>query len=673
MSEILATDKKEGEWQTVGKGEGPSGKTNEAHPPGTTAAQDGSSKQEPAVSHPAGDASQFVSKNAYEGIESMPSKSASGIMEEDVPVPPPKGTQRRANGQDGRWSLQSVQEWVQDNPVPAALALVAVVGTGFPYSERERLAIRGLLPPKVLSLERQARRVMEDYLYGRDYIDPSHVKDGGVTPDDTRKWKVLQELQDRNETLFYHLLVEHFVDMCRIIYTPTVGWACLNYHRLYRRPRGMYFSAADKGEMAAMIWNWHANDVDAIVVTDGSRILGLGDLGVNGLGISVGKLDLYVGAAGFHPRKVLPCVLDVGTNNEQLRKDPMYMGLDQARLEGDEYYQIVDEFMSAVSARWPHAVIQFEDFQLKHAHPLLQRYRHHHLMWNDDIQGTAATALAGIYGALTVQGKPLHTITQQQIVVIGAGSAGMGVTYMIAQAMVKHGLTFEEATHHFWILDANGLITRKRSDITSYVQPFARDDDVQHEGESLEQVVKRVKPTILIGLAGAGKLFTENVLKAMGELNERPIIFAMSNPTYRSECTAEEAQVATGGRAIFASGSPYPDCQIGDRTIACSQANNMYIFPDMMLTAAAEALPALIPKEDLEKGVVYPPLRKIREISQHVAMDVIKIAAEDGHVHNSAAIKALAESDEALLEWISSKQFIPRYQSVVKLPTGVME
>lgn len=563
-------------------------------------------------------------------------------------------------------------------------------GTGFPHAERERLGVRGLLPPGTLSMERQAARVLDDYQYGRDFIDPSHVKDGGVTKDHTRQWKVLQELQDRNETLFYKVLLDNFSEMAPIVYTPTVGWACLNYHKLYRRPRGMFFSANDKNEMSAMIWNWPAQEVDAVVVTDGSRILGLGDLGLNGLGISIGKLDLYCAAAGFHPARVMPCVIDVGTDNEALRNDPMYMGLQHPRLQGDAYFEILDEFVEAVMSRWPKTVLQFEDFQLQYAHTLLQRYKHQHLVFNDDIQGTAATALAGVYGALKVQGTPAHGLTQQRIVVLGAGSAGMGVSTMMAQGMVKHGLDFEDAAKRFWILDKNGLITRKRPDdeLSDVVRPFAAIGEDDIEGEDLLSVVKRVKPTILIGLSGAGPLFTAEVLTAMGACNERPIIFPMSNPTYRSECTSDDAQKYTGGRAIFASGSPQPDAQYEGRRICSSQANNMYIFPglamgahlgqtgiitDMMMTAAAEALPKLIPQVDLDKGVVYPRLSNIRQISQHVAMDVIKIAAEEGHLSSVKAMRALANSDEALLHWIDAHMYKPKYNSLIRLPTGVLE
>ncbi|KAK9863752.1 hypothetical protein WJX84_011333 [Apatococcus fuscideae] len=564
-------------------------------------------------------------------------------------------------------------------------------GTAFGIAERERLALRGLLPARILSMEAQVNRIMEDYQYGRDYIDPVNVKDEGVTKEHVRKWNVLQQLQDRNETLFYNMLLNNFVDMAPIVYTPTVGWACLNYHKVYRRPRGMYFSSEDIGEMNAMVWHWPENEVDAIVVTDGSRILGLGDLGVNGLGIPIGKLDLYVAAAGFHPTRVLPVVIDVGTDNEALRSDPLYMGLNQPRMTGARYYEVIDEFVRAVMGRWPRSVLQFEDFNMANAHPLLHRYRDHHMVFNDDIQGTAATALAGLYGALAVQGKPVTALKEQRICVVGAGSAGMGVVQMIAQGMRKHGLSEEEAQARFWINDKDGLITSKRDPAATMdvVKPFARKVEEDVEGERLLDVVKRVKPTVLIGLAGVrGRLFTSDILKAMGETNEQPIIFAMSNPTSRAECTAEEAQKHTDGRAIFASGSPMADVEMNGRTLICSQANNLYMFPgvalgarlgathhisDNMLMAAAEAIPTLVPKSDLDRGCVYPSLHRIRHISCRVAMAVITMAYEEGHLHNPRAVAALKQGDDALEDWVVDHQYVPEYRTLIELPQGVME
>jgi len=594
-------------------------------------------------------------------------------------------------------------------------------GLGFPHSERDRLSIRGLVPPTRLELTEQEKVIMDEYNLGwaaRAEREPDdEIIKSGVNPDNIRKWKVLQSVQDRNETLFYRLLMDNFLDMAPIIYTPTVGWACSHFSHLYRRPRGMYFCPEDKGEMASMVYNWESNEVDAVVVTDGSRVLGLGDLGIGGLGISIGKLDLYVAAGGFHPRRVLPVVIDVGTNNKKLLADPRYLGLKQPRLEGDEYYELIDEFMAAIKLRWPRALIQFEDFQSKHAITLLKRYKQDYLMFNDDIQGTAATVLAGLYGAMKVQGLGPEAIKDQKFVVCGAGSAGSGVLLTIRNAMTKrYGLNKEEAGKRFHIIDEKGLISKHRpnllemEDLFYDLSSFAV-DDASSEGLSLVETIKKVKPNILIGLSGVGGLFTDEVLQAMNDnCDSPPVIFPLSNPTSRSECSAEQAQKCTNGRAIFASGSPFPDftldndviasSQCNNRTglpheklmqagaiIASSQCNNRYIFPGLalgaalgqtgvvtnaMINKAAEALVELIDEDDLNRRATFPEKADIREISCHLAARVFVQAIADGiKPANREMIQAYEGGGYHELEsYIYSKMWYPDYRPLVYLPPG---
>jgi len=481
--------------------------------------------------------------------------------------------------------------------------------------------------------------------------------------------------------------------MAPIIYTPTVGWACSHFSHLYRRPRGMYFCRHDKDEMASMVYNWESDQVDAVVVTDGSRVLGLGDLGMGGLGISIGKLDLYVAAGGFHPRRVLPVVLDVGTNNQKLIDDPRYLGLKESRLEGDEYYNLIDEFMAAIKLRWPRALIQFEDFQSKYAIKLLMRYKKEYLMFNDDIQGTAATVLAGLYGAMKVRGLGPESLKDQIFVVAGAGSAGSGVLLTIRNAITRrHGLSDEEASKRFYIIDQDGLISKSRpnlaemEDLFHDLSTFAVDDP-QMEGMSLVDTIKKVQPNVLIGLSGVGGLFTNEVLTAMNASSSPPIIFPLSNPTSRSECSAAEAQTATGGRAIFASGSPYPDVEIDGSIVSSSQCNNRYIFPGLalgaalgqtgvvtnaMINRAAEALVELIDEDDLKRRATFPETADIREISCHLAAKVFEQAMEEGL---KGANKDMIEAYDhgglpELKSYIYSKMWYPNYRPLVYLPPG---
>jgi len=573
-------------------------------------------------------------------------------------------------------------------------------GLAFPMTERDRLGIRGLVPPATLEIEEQKDVIMSEYETGwaaRAAADPDdEIIKSGVNPENIRRWNVLQNLQDRNETLFYKILSDEFKEMAPIIYTPTVGWACTNFSHLYRRPRGMFFSANDKGEMAQMVYNWEHDDVDAVVITDGSRILGLGDLGLGGLGISVGKLDLYVAAGGFHPKRVLPCVLDVGTNNQKLINDPRYLGLKQPRVEGKEYYDLMDELMAAIHLRWPRALIQHEDFQTKHAVNLLKRYRSDYLMFNDDIQGTAATVLAGIYGALRVQGEPPSALVNQKFVVCGAGSAAAGVLLTIRNAMTRrYGKDPVETGKQFFILDEHGLITKARSNLAELEENFYdlsafAEDDTSLEGLNLLEVIKKVRPNVLIGLSGCGGIFSEEVLTELNQSDTPPVIFPLSNPTSRSECSAETAQRCTGGRAIFASGSPFEDVTHNGKLIASSQCNNRYIFPGLALGAAlgqtgvvtnaminrsAEALVELLSEDDLARRATFPENMDIRKISSHLAMRVIQQAIDEGlDVRNKRAIEAhQTGGDQALLEYIESKMWRPEYRPLVYLPPGRLE
>jgi len=568
-------------------------------------------------------------------------------------------------------------------------------GLGFPRTERDRLGLRGLVPPSTLEMSEQEEVLMAEYRQGwasRAAQEPNdEIIKSGVNPDNIRKWKVLQSVQDRNETLFYRLLMDNFLEMAPIIYTPTVGWACSHFSHLYRRPRGMYFCRKDRGEMASMVYNWESDQVDAVVVTDGSRVLGLGDLGIGGLGISIGKLDLYVAAGGFHPKRVLPVVLDVGTNNEALRDDPRYLGMREARLEGDDYYSLIDEFMAAIKLRWPTALVQFEDFQSKHAIKLLMRYKKEYLMFNDDIQGTAATVLAGLYGAMKVRGLAPADLKNQVFVVAGAGSAGSGVMLTIRNAIIRrHGLTKEEANKRFYIIDQDGLITKGRKNLAEMedlfydLSSFAVDDP-SLEGLSLIDTINMVKPNVLIGLSAVGGLFNKEVLTAMNQNEAPPIIFPLSNPTSRSECTAKQAQEATGGRCIFASGTGFDDVEIDGKVIASSQCNNRYIFPGLalgaalgqtgvvtnaMINRAAEALVELIDQDDLSRRATFPEKADIREISCHLAAKVFMQAVEEGLVvANKEMLESLQHGGEKELKtYIYRKMWYPDYRPFVYRP-----
>ncbi|KAG6729895.1 hypothetical protein I3843_01G052500 [Carya illinoinensis] len=525
---------------------------------------------------------------------------------------------------------------------------------------------------------------MESY---RSLEKNTHGQSEGIVS--LAKWRILNRLHDRNETLYYRVLIDNIKNFAPIIYTPTVGLVCQNYSGLFRRPRGMYFSAKDKGEMMSMIYNWPAQQVDMIVLTDGSRILGLGDLGVQGIGIPIGKLDMYVAAAGINPQRILPVMLDVGTNNQRLLEDPLYLGLRQPRLEGEEYLSIVDEFMEAVFTRWPKAIVQFEDFQMKWAFETLQRYRKRFCMFNDDIQGTAGVALAGLLGTVRAQGRPLSDFVHQKIVVVGAGSAGLGVLNMAVQAASRMSGNSETAAKNlFFLVDKDGLITTERKGLDPAAAPFAKDPREilgLTEGASLSEVVKKVKPHVLLGLSGVGGIFNEEVLKAMRESDSsKPSIFAMSNPTKNAECTAAEAFVHAGENIVFASGSPFENVDLGNGKVGhVNQANNMYLFPgiglgtllsgahfitDGMLQAAAECLASYMTDEEIQQGILYPSINSIRDITAEVGAAVLQAAvAEDlAEGHGDVGPRELKQmSKEKIVEYVRSSMWYPIYSPLV--------
>ncbi|HQR28776.1 MAG TPA: NAD-dependent malic enzyme [Anaeromyxobacteraceae bacterium] len=513
-------------------------------------------------------------------------------------------------------------------------------GTAFTRAERRALGLEGLLPPHVHTLEEQVARVMDNYR---------------MKTTDLERYIHLTSLQDRNETLFYRVVVDHVEEMMPIIYTPTVGKACQQWGHLFRRPRGVYVSWGDRGRVESLLRNWPHRNVRVIVVTDGERILGLGDQGVGGMGIPVGKLSLYTACAGIDPAATLPVMLDVGTENEGYLRDPLYMGTRQRRVRGAEYDAFVAEFVEAVRAVFPRALLQFEDFGNLNAFRLLEHWRERVPCFNDDIQGTAAVTLAGLCSALRLTGGRLR---DQTVLFLGAGEAGIGIGDLVASAMVDEGATLDEARRRLWFVDSQGLVVRGRSGLAAHKLRFAHDAP---GAPDLISAIRTLRPTALVGVSTAPKSFDRAVVETMAALNPRPIVFALSNPTSRSECSAEEAYRWSEGRAIFASGSPFPPVQIDGRTFVPGQGNNAYIFPgvglgvvacqarrvtDRMFSAAARTLASLVLPSDLALGRVYPALDRIREVSADIGAAVAEVAFEDGvaGVERPADVLALVRS-----------------------------
>ncbi len=414
-------------------------------------------------------------------------------------------------------------------------------GAGFTETERDALGLRGLLPPRVASLEQQVARVLEN------------VRE---MPTPLTQYRYLTSLLDRNTTLFYRVVVDNLDEMMPIIYTPTVGQACQEYGHVFQQARGLFISIEDRGRVIDVLRNWPYDDVRIIVVTDGERILGLGDLGANGMGIPVGKLALYTACAGIDPAQCLPITLDTGTNNQALLDDPLYIGLPQRRVRGEAYDAFVEEFIQATQQVYPRAIVQFEDFGNANAFRLLHDYRDRICTFDDDIQGTAGVVLAGLYASLRLTGGRLG---DHKFLFYGAGEAGIGIGDLIVTAMMEEGLSEDEARHHCWFFDSKGLVVAERTDLVAHKRPFAHEHPFIGD---LLTAVETLKPTGVIGVAGAGKAFTQPVIETMTRLNARPIIFALSNPTSKSECTAEEAYTWSKGQAIFASGSPFPPMEL---------------------------------------------------------------------------------------------------------------
>ncbi|MCO5553289.1 hypothetical protein L7F22_006810 [Adiantum nelumboides] len=555
-------------------------------------------------------------------------KPASPVFDQDLSHAVAGGV-RDFYGEDTATEDQIVTPWSRN--VACGLELLRDPqynkGLAFTDKEREYHYLTGLLPPTVLTQQMQENRILHNL---RMYQDPLH------------KYVAIMDLQERNERLFYKVLIDNVEEMLPIVYTPTVGEACQKYGSIFRRPRGLYISLKERGRVLDVIKNWPEKLVQVIVVTDGERILGLGDLGCQGMGIPVGKLALYTALGGIRPSACLPITIDVGTNNEALLNDPFYIGLRRRRATGEEYSSFFDEFMSAVKQAYGEKVfIQFEDFANHNAFELLAKYQRTHLVFNDDIQGTAVVVLGGLLAALKLSGG---TLADHTFLFLGAGEAGTGIAELIALEIAKQGnVSLQEARRKIWMVDSKGLIVKSRLEsLQHHKKNFAH----EHEDcRDLLSAVKALRPSVLIGSSGQRSTFTKEVLETLASYNEKPVVMALSNPTSHAECTAEEAYKWTQGRVIFGSGSPFDPVKLNDKLLVSGQANNAYIFPgtglgviisgairvhDDMLLVAARALAAQVSKENLDKGLVYPPFQHIRKISANIAAAVADKAYELG-------------------------------------------
>lgn len=514
-------------------------------------------------------------------------------------------------------------------------------GSVFTEEERDRLGLRGLLPPRVSTFADQVNRLKE-------------VIDSEAAP--INKYLTLESVHASDEALYFQLVMENVEEYMPLIYTPTVGEACQKFSHIFRYARGLYISSEDRGRVRELVANVPNHDVDIIVVTDGQRILGLGDLGVNGMGIPVGKLALYTACAGVNPQRALPVTLDVGTNNEEFLKDPLYMGLRQHRVTGPEYMALVEEFITAVRERWPNVLIQFEDFQNTNAFALLDAWRDRVTCFNDDIQGTAAVVVTGLYTAVRALKQKL---SDQRILFLGAGAAATGIAHLIADAMAEDGIDRNEALKRIALFDSKGLVSSTRGDkLAPNKVPFAQ---AYENTTDFAQAIRQLKPTCIIGVSAQGGAFTEDVVKAMCEVNARPMIFALSNPTSKAECTAKQAYTWSEGKCLFACGSPFAPVAVGNKTFVPRQGNNSYVFPgigfgcifvraktipNQIFLTAAKTLADLVSESDLANGSLYPPLSQVRELSAHIAVAVADYCFKNG----LAQVERPADLDKAVRE-----------------------
>jgi malate dehydrogenase (oxaloacetate-decarboxylating)(NADP+) len=535
--------------------------------------------------------------------------------------------------------------------IPRGLALLRDPqlnkSTAFSESEREALGLLGLLPEGIDSEEAQIQRV---------HLQLSQK------PNDLEKYIYLSQLQDNDETLFFCVLMSDPVQFLPLVYTPTVGEACLQFGHIMRRPRGLYLSIKRKGRVREILRNWPQRDVRFIVVSSGQRILGLGDLGANGMGIPIGKLALYTACAGVPPHYSLPILIDCGTNNETLLRDPLYLGLRQTRPAVAQLDEFVEEFITAVQEEFPNCCVQFEDWAGADAIRLLARYRDRICCFNDDIQGTAAVALAGILGALRTTGGKL---SEQTFLFLGAGSAAIGIAGLLTERLMLEGISAQDARARLWLFDINGLLETTRNDLADFHKPYAHRHSPTRD---FADAIESLKPTAIIGVSTVAGAFNQRVIEAMARINRRPIIFACSNPTSHSECSAEEAYHWSGGRAIFASGSPFAPVLLNGRTLVPGQGNNVYIFPaiglavyatrarrvtDEMFIAAARAVAEQVTPAELDAGLIYPPVSTILNTELYAAERVAEVIFARG--------LARVPAPKDIAQFVRSQTYQPEY------------